>query len=110
MNGHPNTAFINNHPFAGNQNITYGIPNPQITNLQHNNQYGMNTGPQHPGVYQNYLSMQDLSGNVRLGDNYVPLDMKDYMNQQQSLSLPQQEQKNEKDHFDFVNDLMKKKK
>jgi len=72
--------------------------------------FNNNFGVQNISYHQNYdLGINfNNAQNVKI-ENYTPLDMKDYNQQakQQAQDLPK---KNEKDHFDFVNDLMKKKK
>jgi hypothetical protein len=98
-----NNAFINGHS-NNNNNL---INNNQIN---YPPQFGNNTNlpNQNVGFYQNF-NLADLNNNFRISETYIPLDLKD-LNIQQHSSQPSQEQKNEKDHFDFVNDLMKKKK
>jgi len=78
---------------------------------QYYNNIGMqpNQMNMHNSFNHNYdydLGIGNGSSNLKLGENYIPLDMKDY-NQPKSSEPPKV---SAKDHFDFVNDLMKKKK
>jgi hypothetical protein len=97
-----------------NQNIL-------MNNVHYNNQispnypqqqfFNNNFGVQNISYHQNYdLGVTfNTTPSVKL-ENYTPLDMKDFNHQQQQKQPEPQKKENEKDHFDFVNDLMKKKK
>jgi hypothetical protein len=82
--------------------------NNQTFQSNYNN---INIQSQNINYFQNFnLNIGDLSNNLKIGENYFPLDMSDYIKNQENPSNQVSETKNEKDHFDFVNDLMKKKK
>ena len=75
------------------------------------NYSNINIQSQNINYFQNFnLNIGDLSNNLKIGENYIPLDMKDYIQNQENTFNQVPETKNERDHFDFVNDLMKKKK
>jgi len=72
--------------------------------------FNNNFGVQNISYHQNYdLGISLNSPYSAKIENYTPIDMNDY-NQQTKQQVQEQPKKNEKDHFDFVNDLMKKKK
>ena len=85
-NSNGNIDYKFPHQFAVNNNVN--IPNQNISYHQNNN-----------------FHISDLTKN-NIGENYSPLDIKDYNIQKDKTLVP----KNEKDHFNFVNDLFKKKK
>jgi len=96
QNNHQNypPQFYNNNNVNVNQNMNHNISN------------------YHQNYNLNVADFNNQTNNLRIGENYIPLDINDYNKQQQlnkeKASTPV-ETKKEKDHFDFVNDLFKKK-
>jgi hypothetical protein len=94
-----------------NQYSNNGIDYNNNNQLFQTNNNNFNIQSQNINYYQNFnLNIGDISNNLKIGENYIPLDMKDYIKDQDNSSKEVPQSKNEKDHFDFVNDLMKKKK
>lgn len=99
-----NSSQQNNHNI---NSVDYGNSQTTQTNYNYNN---INIQSQNISYFQNFnFNIGDLSNNLKNGENYIPLDIKDYNKSQENVTN-QEETKYEKDHFDFVNDLMKKKK
>jgi len=108
-----NDAFIHKVPSNFDQANNSGH-NPQFAQHLYNN--NQNMPMMNINYHQNYnLSLSDFNNpsNIKI-ENYVPLDMKDFNNHlpQEKIQTNNSEppKKEEKDHFDFVNDLFKKKK
>lgn len=98
---------------TSNQFTPYNIKNVQSKNMNLPQQYALNSNANIPNqnisYYQNYnLNIADLTSNLKIGENYIPLDMNDYNKSKEKIQPA--EIKNEKDHFDFVKEMFKKKK
>jgi hypothetical protein len=114
MNNH--NIMTSNMHFNNMNQVNNMIPNyhqqQQFSPQQYTPQqfFNNNFGIQNISYHQNYdlgVSL-NTSSNIRT-ESYTPLDMKDY--NQQPKQIHEEAKKDMKDHhFDFVNDLMKKKK
>jgi hypothetical protein len=112
-NHNNNNQFMqyNNNNNNNNNNINNnGNHYPQQFPQNNNNNIHMGVPSQNKISYnQNFnLNVADFTNNLKIGENYIPLDIKDYNKQPEKTPTP--EAKNEKHHFDFVNDMFKKKK
>jgi len=101
---------MNNNQFNPNHNQFNQI-NPNYPPQQfYNNNYGPQMTQMNNQFHQSYDVNFNNSSNIKVGENYTPLDMKDY-NQPSKLVTSEPKKEPPKEHqFDFVSDLMKKKK